>query len=105
MSGSLVSAAVLSGVLGLSMTLAAAGSALAQRQAVHNAADAAALAAADALFGFVGGDPCDRAAELAVLAGVRLAECTVIETSVVVLVDRTILGFRVHSAARAGVEF
>lgn len=63
--------------LALGLPLLAAGAHLEARHRAAGAADAAALAAADAAAGWVEGEPCALAAELAEAARVRLSSCTV----------------------------
>ena len=75
---------------------------LAARSNVASAADAAALAAADARVGIVTGYPCDRAAEVASANGATLTGCEVDGLIATVSVRRTILGFALESAATAG---
>lgn len=62
-------------VLGGSLLGAASASVWSQR--LTGAADAAALAAADAASGAVAGVPCERAEQLARLAGAQLASCEI----------------------------
>lgn len=75
---------------------------LAARSNVAMAADAAALAAADARVGVVAGYPCDRAAEVAVANGAAMTGCTVDGLIATVSVRRVFLGFRLESTATAG---
>lgn len=104
MTASVVTVGMIAGMLSVSMAVTGTGAALVQRQALHGAADAAALAAADALFGFAEGDPCGRAAELAALHEAQLAHCQLENTSVRVRLERVLLGIRVESWARAGLS-
>lgn len=104
MSGSVVTAGIVSALLGVSLTVTGAGATLIHGQITHGAADAAALAAADALVGLSSGDPCTRATEIAKLNGVTLTNCSVEKTSVVVRVASTSLGIRLDSTARAGLS-
>jgi len=104
MSGSVVTAGIVSALLGVTLTVTGAGAALIHGQIAHGAADAAALAAADALVGLSSGEPCARAAEIAMMNGVTLTKCSVEKTSVVVRVASTSLGIRLESAARAGLS-
>jgi len=66
------------------------------------AADAAALAAADALIGVVGGDPCRRAAELAAANGAELRRCVPDGLVVTVEVVAGVPPIVVAAAATAG---
>ena len=76
--------------------------ALATRHAVAGAADAAALAAADAASGLVPGHPCDLAARVAAANGSSVENCTVDGLVATVTVGRTILGLAVSEQASAG---
>jgi len=72
------------------------------RHRAATAADAAALAAADALIGATTGDPCERAAEVAAADGASLLRCVPdgLVVTVRVRVDRALLG--VEERATAG---
>ncbi|SFS16425.1 helicase/secretion neighborhood TadE-like protein [Microbacterium sp. cf046] len=59
--------------LAVSFTTAGAGAVFSQR--VAGIADAAALAAADAASGSIGGEPCERAAEIAAVSGAVVTAC------------------------------
>lgn len=75
---------------------------LAEKQHVSAAADAAALAAADAASGLVAGIPCERADQAARLNGASLAACR-LDGSVVLVCARTEFGGMPISVwARAG---
>ena len=76
--------------------------ALATRQAIIGAADAAALAAADASTGAVPGVPCDRAREVASANGTELRACELDGYVATVAVSGTALGIRVTATATAG---
>ena len=76
--------------------------ALATRQSLLAAADAAALAAADTASGTFAGDPCDRASSVALANGGRLDVCQVDGYVVTVLVSRAVLGIRTTASATAG---
>ena len=84
------------------VAVAAVGHATAARVALDGAADAAALAGADAIAGFVSDRPCRVAERTAGLHSARLGACTVSGMNVHVTVVTTILGFTVSSRARAG---
>jgi secretion/DNA translocation related TadE-like protein len=71
-------------------------------QRSENAADAAALAAADALSGAVPGTPCTLAVAAAERNGARLASCEVDGPAASVAVVVSALGFGFSAAARAG---
>ena len=84
------------------LTLLGAGHALVRGQQVTAAADAAALAAADVLLGWVPGGPCEVAERVAAAHRVRLSQCVAEGLSVVVRVETGILGIIVSRSARAG---
>lgn len=104
MSGTVAASGLIAGMLSLTLMASAGGAALTQRQSLHGAADAAALAAADTLFGFATGNPCERADVVAQSVGARVTQCEVDETSVTITVARRILAVMAQSSARAGVE-
>lgn len=104
MSGSIISAAAVAGMLSVTVGVTAAGAGLVQRQALHAAADLSALAAADALFGFVGHDPCEAARIIATSNGAELMRCDVHDTFVVIDVRRVIVGAGLTASARAGLN-
>ena len=76
--------------------------ALAVGQSVQNAADAAALAAADTASGAVAGIPCETAADAATLNGASVISCEVDGLVASVTVGRSFIGFDIGSSARAG---
>jgi secretion/DNA translocation related TadE-like protein len=76
--------------------------ALAVKQQVAGAADAAALAAADTASGAVAGFPCDAAARAASLNGAELARCELDGLIATVAARTGYLGFDVTVEARAG---
>jgi secretion/DNA translocation related TadE-like protein len=101
------SASVLAiGLVGVSAMLVTAtgavGHAVALKAGLDGAADAAALAAADAVAGFVSNEPCSVAQRAAALNGAHLAACTIDGAVADVLVDATVFGVRASSRARAG---
>ena len=101
------SASVLAiGLVSVSALLVAAtgavGLAVATRVELDGAADAAALAAADALAGFVLEEPCTVAERAASLNGARLAACGIEGAVADVIVETTVLGVHATSRARAG---
>lgn len=71
-------------------------------QRVANAADAAALAAADATSGAIAGVPCDLAASVAARNGATLAACATDGPVASVSAESTVFGFVVQARARAG---
>ncbi len=76
--------------------------ALTTRQLTANAADAAALAAADTASGLVPGVPCVNAADAARLNGADLTACSVEGLEALVSASRAVLGVTVTVDARAG---
>lgn len=88
----------------LGIPVLAAGSHLVSAQRVIGAADAAALAAADSLSGWLAGEPCEVATEVARSAGAHLQRCdpnSALGEVRVVLTVRTPIG-AVAARARAG---
>jgi secretion/DNA translocation related TadE-like protein len=75
---------------------------LAARSATAGAADAAALAAADARVGVVSGYPCERAEEVAVANGSRMVACTLDGLVATVTVRRQVAGLVIEQSATAG---
>ena len=75
---------------------------LAARSSVAGAADAAALAAADARVGAVTGYPCVRASQVAAANAAMVTECTVDGLVVTITVQRQIAGFTIEQTATAG---
>ena len=75
---------------------------LVARSSVAGAADAAALAAADARIGFVGGFACDVAVEVAAANGAELVDCELDGYVATVSVQRSVLGYTVSARATAG---
>lgn len=72
------------------------------KRLVANAADAAALAAADVAIGIVPGVPCEAAYTAAALNGARLSECVLSGAVATVTAESTVLGAPVRARARAG---
>jgi secretion/DNA translocation related TadE-like protein len=75
---------------------------IAAKRMAASGADAAALAAADALWGSVPGFPCEVADQVARSAGTVLEHCGTEEGTAVVTVSLPILGMAVAASARAG---
>lgn len=94
------------GILAVTATVAAgcawAGVAAIQSARVSAVADTAALAAADTALGFVGGVPCDRAAQVVARAGLALTACEMDGVVATVVVGATVSAFAVQARARAG---
>lgn len=86
----------------LAVGLALAGGASAYGQRLAGAADGAALAAADAASGAASGEPCARAAEVAVTADASVLSCEFDELTVTVTVSGVFAGIPVAATARAG---
>lgn len=101
-SGSVLVVALAAAVLVLTGLALPLNQALITRQLVANAADAAALAAADTASGAVAGYPCSNAAEAARLNGAELGECVLDGLEAHVTAVRRVLGVTVTVAARAG---
>lgn len=80
----------------------AVGHAATRRVELDAAADAAALAAADAIAGFVADEPCAVAGRAAILNRASLVSCSADGAEVVVVVATTVLGVHATSRARAG---
>jgi secretion/DNA translocation related TadE-like protein len=90
--------------LGVSTTGAVAGAAalLVERHRLGAAADAAALAAADAASGLLPGEPCGVARRLAESNSASLMRCVVEGFTVTVGVASTVSGVPIEAAATAG---
>ncbi|WP_373692815.1 Rv3654c family TadE-like protein [Agromyces silvae] len=101
-SGSVLVLAIVGSVLALTAGLLPLLSVFVQTQVAANAADAAALGAADALTGAVPGTPCALAEQVARRNGARLVSCggDGLEASVSVAVGS--FGFAITARARAG---
>jgi secretion/DNA translocation related TadE-like protein len=86
----------------MGLPVVAATGVLEAKQRAAGAADSAALAAADTIFGWLDGEPCAVAAEVAAAARVALASCTINGMEVRVLTRvNTPLGSAI-ARARAG---
>jgi secretion/DNA translocation related TadE-like protein len=101
-SGSILALAVIGAMMTLTAVAVPAFALLAVGQSVRNAADAAALAAADTASGAVAGVPCEVAAAAATLNGASVAECVVDGLIASVSVTRSVAGFVIASRSRAG---
>lgn len=104
MAGSALAAGVLTIAASLSLGLAAVGGAAVTSQRVAGAADAAALAAADAASGAIITDeePCALAARVAAASGASIDSCTVDGVVATVQVQAAYAGLAAVSRARAG---
>ncbi|MFJ4254903.1 helicase [Microbacterium sp. NPDC090003] len=104
MAGSALATGVLVTTAGLALGLAAVGGAAVTAQRVAGAADAAALAAADAVSGavVVAEEPCAVAARVAGAAGATLTGCSIDGFVATVQVESAYAGVAAVSRARAG---
>jgi hypothetical protein len=104
MAGSALATGVLVTAAGLALGLAAVGGAAVTAQRVAGAADAAALAAADAVTGavVVSDEPCAVAARVAGAAGATLTGCSIEGFVATVQVESAYAGVVAVSRARAG---
>ena len=101
-SGSLLGVALVGAIVCLVAVVVPLYAVLAARSSVDGAADAAALAAADAPVGAVSGYPCERAAAVDAANGTILVECTVDGLVATVAVSRSVVGFTIEERATAG---
>lgn len=101
-SGSVLGVAIIGATMLLTALVVPLYAALASGQAVQNAADAAALAAADTASGALAGSPCVVAAEAATLNGASLLSCSIDGVIATVSVGDTVMGLQIDSSARAG---
>lgn len=99
---SVVGAALVAVAVLLTLTVTAASALLVERQHVAGAADAAALAAADAVSGLTAGDPCRVASDVAEAQATRVVECRVDGPDATVEVVGVRAGARVVARATAG---
>lgn len=102
MAGAALTAGVVAGCAALLTGLVVAGAAGAESQRAAGVADAAALAAADAVSGAVPGDPCGLAAEVAAAQAATVTECTLDGLVATVAIQTRFASFPVHARARAG---
>ena len=104
MAGSALSASVLAMTAALTLGLVAVGGAAVTAQRVAGAADASALAAADAASGAIATPeaPCALAARVAAASGAALVECVVDGDVATVRVQAAYAGLAAVSRARAG---
>ena len=86
----------------LTVALGAVAAASVHTQRLAGAADAAALAAADAASGAVTGVPCERATEVAAAAEVEIVACDLDGLVATVRVAAPFAGFSASAIARAG---
>ncbi|QIG39959.1 helicase [Microbacterium sp. 4R-513] len=102
MPGSILSVAVVAAAAAASVGLCAVGAAAVEGQRLAGTADAAALAAADTASGAASGVPCERAGEVASLAGAEVVECDLDGLIATVTVAVRFAGLEVAASARAG---
>jgi secretion/DNA translocation related TadE-like protein len=102
--GSALGLGVVAATVALLLLILPLAVALQGRQLAANAADAAALAAADTAMGAVPGEPCANAARLAEAGGAGLLDCRIDGAVATVLVAREVLGGTARAAATAGPE-
>ena len=102
MAGSAAATGVVAVVVTLTLGLGAAGAAAVHAQRLTGAADAAALAAADAASGAVAGFPCARADEIASRASAEVVSCEVEGLIATVRVAAAFGPFPASAVARAG---
>ncbi len=102
--GSALGLGVVAATVALLLLILPLAVALQGRQLAANAADAAALAAADTAMGAVPGEPCANALRLAEAGGAELVACRIDGAVATVLVAREVLGGSARAAATAGPE-
>ena len=100
--GSILAIAVLGATVLLTTLVVSTLALLAVGRSVANAADAAALAAADTASGAIAGYPCPAADAVAALNEVAVTLCAVTGLLASVSVSRTVLGIELSASARAG---
>jgi secretion/DNA translocation related TadE-like protein len=100
--GTILGLAILGAFLTLTLMLVPAWALLAAKQKLAGAADAAALAAADARLGVVGAYPCPLAATVARANGATLIACAIDGLVVTVAVWGHVGGIKVTAVATAG---
>lgn len=102
MPGTAAGAGVVAVIVTATLGLGAVGAAAVHTQRLAGAADAAALAAADAASGAVSGFPCARAEEIAARASVDVVSCEVVGLIATIRVSAAFGPFPASAAARAG---
>ncbi|TFD47544.1 hypothetical protein E3T46_17245 [Cryobacterium sp. Hh11] len=100
--GSILAIAVLGATVLLTILVVSTLALLAVGRSIANAADAAALAAADTASGAIAGYPCPAADAVAALNEVAVTRCAVTGLLASVSVSRTVLGIELSASARAG---
>lgn len=102
MAGAILAVGVLACTAGLVLGMTTVGAAAVFGQKLSGAADAAALAAADAASGALPGDPCRRAAEIAAATGAMLVGCELVGLVATVEVSANFGALPASARARAG---
>jgi len=102
MAGSMTAVGIIAGAAILTGGLAAVGTASVVGQRLASAADAGALAAADAASGAVGGIPCDLAGEVTDTFGARVDTCDLEGLVATVTVEMRFGPVTARASARAG---
>lgn len=102
MAGAVLGIGVIAVAGSLTAGLVVVGGGVAFAQRLAGAADAAALAAADAVSGAVGGDPCVRAAQVAAANGAEVAACELDGLIATVRVTGAFGRLHAEATARAG---
>ncbi|TFB68632.1 hypothetical protein E3N85_05990 [Cryobacterium sp. Hz9] len=100
--GSILALAVLAATVLLTSLVVSVLALFADARSVANAADAAALAAADTASGAIAGFPCEAAEAVATLNETAVTQCTVIGLVASVSVRRRVHGIDISASARAG---
>lgn len=100
--GGVLAVAIVAITIAVTVAVLSVGAALVVRQRAVAAADAAALAAADALLGVVPGDPCALAAEVASAHRVRLGTCLLRGAEAYIEVRGEVAGVPFVVRSRAG---
>ncbi|GLI26178.1 hypothetical protein ARHIZOSPH14_04200 [Agromyces rhizosphaerae] len=100
--GSVLALGVVAATVALTAPVLAASAMLLGGQLAANAADAAALAAADAVSGAVPGEPCERAADAAARNGGTLEACAIDGLVAEVRARVVVAGLAQAARARAG---
>jgi secretion/DNA translocation related TadE-like protein len=100
--GSVLGVALVAATVSLVLAVAPLCLVLVARTSVSSAADASALAAADARVGLSTGFPCEVAGRLAHSNRVSLTSCNLDGFDATVTVSRSVLGFDVVATATAG---
>ena len=100
--GSVLVVTIMGAVVAATLLLASVATALVTARSVAGAADASALAAADARAGFSADPPCAAAAVVASANDVRVVACDVDGLVVTVAVATSYMGLSIVQAATAG---